>query len=129
VILRIDATAPTPPYAQLLDQLTTMIRTGVLAEGHQLPPIRHLANDLGLAPNTVARVYRELEGAGLVRTRGRHGTVVAAIPSDEQGAPDAIGPLATTLALEARQRGIDLDQLVEVVGRAFRDLDHGTASP
>lgn len=129
MILRIDAAAPTPPYAQLLEQLTTMIRTGVLVEGHQLPPIRHLANDLGLAPNTVARVYRELEGAGLVRTRGRHGTVVAPIAAEEQGAPDAIGPLAANLALEARQRGIDLDQLVELVGRAFRDLDHGTASP
>jgi DNA-binding transcriptional regulator YhcF (GntR family) len=128
VILRIDASAPTPPYAQLREQLTTMIRTGVLAEGHRLPPIRQLANDLGLAPNTVARAYRELEAAGLLQTRGRHGTEVAARPPTETDPADGIEPLAASLALEAHQRGVGLDQLVELVGRAFRDLGRGTAS-
>lgn len=48
-----------------------------LPPGAKLPPVRRLAGDLGLAPNTVARAFRELEAAGLVETQGRRGTIVA----------------------------------------------------
>jgi DNA-binding transcriptional regulator YhcF (GntR family) len=78
VILEMDPGSAVPPYEQIRSQIATMIETGVLAGGHQLPPIRQLAGDLGLAVNTVARAYRELETAGLVIGRTRHGTTVAA---------------------------------------------------
>src|SRR4030095_11230352 len=54
-----------------------MIATGVLAADTQLPSIRQLAADLGLATNTVARAYRELEATGLVARRARDGTPVS----------------------------------------------------
>ena len=78
MIIEVDPGSPTPPYEQIRHQLAQMIGAGTLAEGTQLPPIRQLAADLGLAANTVARAYRELEHEGLVRSRVRHGTVVAA---------------------------------------------------
>lgn len=53
------------------------VRDGRLAPGSRLPTVRELAVELGLAPNTVARAYRELETAGIVETRGRRGTFVA----------------------------------------------------
>ena len=76
VIVEVDTTNPTPPYEQIRGQVATMIAAGTLAPGAQLPPIRQLAADLGLAANTVARAYRELESAGLVASRVRHGTTV-----------------------------------------------------
>ena len=60
------------------------IRQGELLPAEQLPTVRKLAGDLGLAVNTVAKAYRELEQAGLVEARGRHGTVVAGQPSKER---------------------------------------------
>jgi len=78
VIIEIDLTRPVPPYEQIRTQIATMIATGVLGSGARLPPIRQLAADLALAPNTVARAYRELEAEGLVTSRVRHGTTVAA---------------------------------------------------
>jgi DNA-binding transcriptional regulator YhcF (GntR family) len=45
--------------------------------GDRLPSVRQLADDLQLAPNTVARVYKELEASGYLVTRGRNGTTVA----------------------------------------------------
>ncbi len=54
----------------------------ILAAGTQLPPVRRMADDHGLAVNTAARAYRELEAAGLVETHGRGGTVVTAAGSD-----------------------------------------------
>ncbi len=77
MIVEVDTGSPTPPYDQIRTQVARMIATGVLAPGTQLPPIRQLAGDLGLAANTVARAYRELESEGLVVSRVRHGTTVA----------------------------------------------------
>jgi GntR family transcriptional regulator len=76
--LRVTTTDPTPPYEQLRRQLAELIRSGVLASGDRLPPLRQLASDLGLAVGTVARTYRELEAAGLVASRRGGGTRVQA---------------------------------------------------
>lgn len=76
--LRVDPADPTPPFEQLRAQLADLISGGVLQAGARLPPVRQLAADLGLATGTVARAYRELESAGLVRTRRGGGTTVAA---------------------------------------------------
>ena len=64
-------------YADLKAGLLERMRTGELPAGAKLPTVRALADELGLAANTVARAYRELEQAGAVETRGRHGTFVA----------------------------------------------------
>ncbi|HEV7212549.1 MAG TPA: GntR family transcriptional regulator [Blastococcus sp.] len=84
-LLRVVTTDPTPPYEQLRRQLAELISSGVLAPGDRLPPLRQLAADLGLAVGTVARTYRELEAAGLVRSRRGGGTRVQA-PGPRQGA-------------------------------------------
>ena len=76
--ITIDAASATPPYEQVRLRIAELAATGNLAAGQKLPPVRALATDLGLAANTVARAYRELEAAGLVETRGRLGTVVTA---------------------------------------------------
>lgn len=75
--LTIDHTGSTPPYAQLREALITKIVEGSLAAGTKLPPVRALATHLGLAANTVARSYKELEAQGFVQTLGRNGTLVA----------------------------------------------------
>jgi DNA-binding transcriptional regulator YhcF (GntR family) len=77
IVVEVDARSPVPPFEQLRAQLAAAVRSGRLAPGERLPTLRQLAADLGLAPNTVGRAYRELELAGLIVTRGRHGTVVA----------------------------------------------------
>ncbi|MDR2996957.1 MAG: GntR family transcriptional regulator [Microbacterium sp.] len=75
--IAIDADSPTPPFEQLREGLRDRIASGALHPGTKLPPVRALAASLGLAANTVARSYRELEADGFVETRGRGGTVVA----------------------------------------------------
>jgi DNA-binding transcriptional regulator YhcF (GntR family) len=75
---RIDPRSATPPYEQLRTQFTAGVRSGELAAGTRLPTVRKLAEDLVLAPNTVARAYRELEADGFIETRGRNGSFVSA---------------------------------------------------
>jgi GntR family transcriptional regulator len=76
VDLTVDPADPVPPYEQVRRQLHDLITAGALAEDDRLPPVRQLAGDLGLAPGTVARAYKELEQAGLLATRRGAGTRV-----------------------------------------------------
>jgi DNA-binding transcriptional regulator YhcF (GntR family) len=76
--LRIDPSSSVPPFEQVRNGLAARINDGRLPVGTKLPTVRALAAELGIAPNTVARAYRELEAAGLLDTRGRAGTFVSA---------------------------------------------------
>lgn len=76
--LTVDPTSTEAPFEQVRRQLVALVSAGELAPGTRLPTVRRLADDLGLAPNTVARAYRELETDGVIDTRGRLGSFVAA---------------------------------------------------
>ncbi len=81
-LLRLDPDSAIAPYEQIRGQLAEAIASGTLGAEERLAPIRRLATELGLATNTVARAYRELEAAGLVETRGRNGTFVVGTPNE-----------------------------------------------
>ena len=86
LVLALDPRSTVPPFEQVRSQLANAIASGTLAAEERLPPIRALASELGLAVNTVARAYRELEAAGVVETRGRNGTVVVGPPTEARRA-------------------------------------------
>jgi len=75
-IVSIDARDRTPIYAQLERALRAAVATGRLQPGDQLPTVRQLAVDLSVNANTVARVYAELERAGVIETRRGVGSFV-----------------------------------------------------
>lgn len=85
-VVSIDSSSPVPPFEQLRMQLSAQIRSGAIAAGTQLPTVRQLAGDLGLAKNTVVRAYRALEEEGLVRADGRAGTTVLDIGAGGESA-------------------------------------------
>jgi GntR family transcriptional regulator len=102
-----------PPYEQVRDAIRTKIGRGVLAPGDRLPPVRTAAVDLGLAPNTVARAYRELEDAGWLVGKGRAGTFVPddlPTPDDPAAALDAA---AGAYLRRARELGFDRSAAIE----------------
>jgi DNA-binding transcriptional regulator YhcF (GntR family) len=76
-VISIDTSSATPPFEQLRIELIRQVKSGELAGGTRLPTVRKLAEDLGLAPNTVARTYRELESDGFIETRGRNGSFIS----------------------------------------------------
>ena len=114
-----DPRSPVPPYEQVRAQLARQVQAGELPPGTRLPTVRRLAGDLGLAVNTVARAYRELERDGLVATRGRNGTVVVGV--DEQRAVDA----AAEYAARARGLGLSADRAVEILRAVLAASDPG----
>ncbi|MDX2696329.1 GntR family transcriptional regulator [Streptomyces ipomoeae] len=79
--LKIRIVEGTAPYEQVRAQISEQARSGALPVGYRLPTVRGLAEQLGLAANTVAKAYRALETDGVIETRGRNGTFVAAAGS------------------------------------------------
>lgn len=107
------------PWRQVRDQIAHAVAAGALPPGTRLPSIRQLARDLGLAPGTIARVYRVLEADGLVSTAGTRGTVVA----EAVGAPDRRALLreaADRFARAALDLGADEDEALAAVRAAWR---------
>jgi DNA-binding transcriptional regulator YhcF (GntR family) len=117
-MLVIDPRSAVPPFEQLRVQLVEQISDGTLAPGAKLPTVRRLAEDLGLAANTVARSYRELESLGLIETRGRNGSFVAAHgDAAERGAQEA----ARAYADRIRQLGVGADAALGYARAALRN--------
>jgi DNA-binding transcriptional regulator YhcF (GntR family) len=113
----IDPSAPDAPYEQLRAQISDQAHGGDLPAGYKLPTVRGLAEELGLAANTVAKAYRALESDGVIETRGRHGTYVAA-------AGDAAAKEAAEAALSyvrrAQRLGLDRAAALAAVEDALR---------
>jgi DNA-binding transcriptional regulator YhcF (GntR family) len=84
----VDPASGTPPFEQLRRQVAAMVAEGTLSPGSRMPTVRRLAADLGLAANTVARAYRELETDGVIATHGRKGTFVSSAVIDHDASPD-----------------------------------------
>ncbi|MGQ4616576.1 GntR family transcriptional regulator [Nocardia sp. R7R-8] len=93
-----------PPYEQLRLGIIAKVRSGELTAGTKIPTVRALAAQLGLAPNTVARAYRELEADGVVETRGRQGSFIA---SSGDPTRDVAGRAATAYVATVRRLGVD----------------------
>lgn len=124
MILVVDADSDDPPYEQLRSQVLAAVLSGRLLEGTRLPPIRQLAGDLGIAPGTVARAYRELEADGVVTSRGRRGTFTrspAHIPLPAQR-DERLREAAAAFALTAGRLGVGAARAVDEVRTALSAL-------
>lgn len=121
VDLRIDPASAVPPFEQLRTQVARQAADGTLPAGTRLPTVRQLATDLGLAANTVARAYKELEADGVVETQGRRGTFVRS--ASLTGPPADVGVAASALAVTARRHGLTLAETQRLVESAWADRD------
>ncbi|GAA3730800.1 GntR family transcriptional regulator [Leifsonia bigeumensis] len=117
MMLSVDPRSSVPPFEQLRVQFRDLVARGDLVTGARLPTVRRLAEDLGLAPNTVARTYRELESDGIIETRGRNGSFVSSHgdPAERQ-AQEA----AADFAQRIRKLGIGTEEAVALVTAALR---------
>lgn len=113
-----DPAAADAPYLQIRRRIASDIAGGAIAVGEKLPSVRALAAQLNLAVNTVARVYKELESAGLVETRGRAGTVVT---SRGSRTPAKVLDAAARLARLASDAAMDDDAVLALVRSALAE--------
>ncbi|CAN5241465.1 GntR family transcriptional regulator [soil metagenome] len=111
MVISIDSSSSEAPYEQIRRQIAVQAADGTLAPGHKLPTVRQLATDLGLAANTAARAYRELEADGVIETHGRKGTLIASAKMTDDQAQHA----AETYTRIARRQGLSRDEAIRLV--------------
>ena len=129
-VVSIDPRDPTPIYAQLERALRAAIATGRLTPGVQLPTVRQLAVDLSVNANTVARVYAELERAGVLETRRGVGSFICATPAQAHPPREhdkRIRRFITRILAEADAAGFSYDDIMEALS-AHRPA-RGPSSP
>ncbi len=115
--LKIHIDDGAPPYEQVRAQISEQARSGALPVGYRLPTVRGLAESLGLAANTVAKAYRALEADGVIETRGRNGTFVAAAGA---AAEREVASAAQAYASRARRLGLSEEAALDAVREALR---------
>jgi GntR family transcriptional regulator len=127
VQIHITSSDGVPIYLQIVNQVKYLVASGRLSPGEELPPIRVLAEQLLVNPNTVARAYRELETAGVVTKRRTAGTYVS-----ERGSPlerrerlRILTGRVDALLAEARQMGVAIDQVLELIRRRDEKMQPG----
>jgi GntR family transcriptional regulator len=115
--LHITSNDGVPIYLQIVNQMKHLVASGRLSPGEEIPPIRVLAEQLVINPNTVARAYLELERAGVVTKRHGSGTYVSETPSSltRREKHKVLAQRADALLVEAGHLGIDLDEVIELL--------------
>ena len=121
--LTIDPKAATAPFEQVRTQIAAAVADGRLDAGTRLPTVRALAADLGLAANTVARAYRELEADSVIATHGRGGTFVRSEVVDEpttlSSAAHAARVAANDYVHSVRRLGLSAPEALRLVENAW----------
>lgn len=115
--ITVDPDSATAPFEQIRAQIADQARSGALPVGYKLPTVRGFAEELGLAANTVAKAYRALESDGVIETRGRHGSFVAA--AGDAAAREAASA-AAAYAQRVRRLGLDRAAAETAVDEALR---------
>ncbi len=118
--LTVDSELEIPPYQQVVEQIRAAIERGELPPDSPLPTVRQLAGDLGIAPNTVARAYSELQAEGWLVGDGRRGTRVAGhMPQlNRKARLRSLRETVAAFAQSLRHRGFSGDEIAEELARA-----------
>src|ERR1700681_2378460 len=113
MLLRPNPSSGVPIYLQLMEQVKHAIETGALRPGEQLPGIRPLAEELVINPNTVAKVYRELEHEGVIELRHGAGAFVSGnVRAKEATDKLRAGQVIVAAAVEKlRARGVTTEEI------------------
>ncbi len=115
--IQISASDGVPIYQQIVNQVRYLIAAGRLVPGEELPPIRVLAEQLTLNPNTVARAYLELEHAGIVTKRHGSGTYVSETrsPLPQREKAKILAQRADALLTDARHFDVELSEVIKLL--------------
>ena len=122
--IHISANDGVPIYLQIVNQVKYLVASGRLAPGEELPPIRVLAEQLLVNPNTIARAYLELEREGVVAKRHGSGTYIsdAGSPLPRKERMKIISERADAMLAEARHLEVELDEIVDLLKQRWKAL-------
>ncbi len=129
--ITINVTDGVPIYRQIVNQVKYLVASGLLRPGEELPPIRTLALQLKVTPNTIVKAYGELEISGVVHKRQGSGTYVS------EGRPQLVAlrerrriveQRIDGLLAEAHQLNFSADDILRMIRERQAAMDPGTTA-
>lgn len=125
MIVRVHSASGVPIYLQIELQVKQAIAAGAVRQDDLLPPVRKLASELRVNPNTVARAYQNLERDGVIRTVPGGGCYVndqaPGLLKEEK--ERRLRPMAVQLAVEAKQLLYPQEETMKLLEEAIADLE------
>jgi GntR family transcriptional regulator len=129
--IQLDFRSRQPIYLQIVEQVRTLVASGELKQGDQLPTVRQLATELRVNFNTVARAYRLLDEAGLISTQQGRGTYIWETPSAEKVShlrQQSLEGLTRGYLAEAARLSYTPDEIARTIVRYLQEWkEHGKA--
>jgi GntR family transcriptional regulator len=127
VELRIDAASAVPIYAQVVEQIRTLVALRALRPGDQLPSVREMATSLRINRNTAAKAYQLLETMGVLETRAGQGTFVAdnVMPWSEEERQRRLENSLERALVEAYHLEIPFEEVPAVLERVMTEFNAG----
>jgi DNA-binding transcriptional regulator YhcF (GntR family) len=124
-IVTLDERVPAPPYLQIFEQIRAMIERGDLKAGDALPPVRQLAGDLSVAPNTVARAYADLKADGWIEGEERKLNRIAAREPSlvKTSRSQALAEAAMSFLTSLTSRGYSADEITVELSKQLSILE------
>jgi GntR family transcriptional regulator len=123
-MFQIDFASRVPIYEQLCTNIIKLASAGVFKSGDKLPPVRILASQLGINPNTVAKAYRELESQGYIFSTVGRGSFL----TDKLTENCAQKMLAIDNFKEATKNaylfGVSKEEMTEIIENTFKESPH-----
>jgi len=119
-VILIDYKSRTPIYEQIIENVKTLIVSGVLERDQQLPSVRQLAQELAINPNTIQRAYQELEREGIIYSLKGRGSFVGSSLGELRTVQQA--ELLTQLeavSRELKQLEVSKEQILAVVAQVY----------
>jgi GntR family transcriptional regulator len=131
VDITINVTDGVPIYRQIVNQVKYLVASGLLRPGEELPPIRSLALQLKVTPNTVVKAYGELEISGVIHKRQGSGTFVSEVKPQLalRDRRRVIEQRIDALLAEAHQLNFATDEVLRMVRERRATMDESTAEP
>ena len=114
-MISLNYRASGPIYAQVKDQFRKLILSGAIAEGERLPSVRELAGELAINPNTIMRVYRELEAEGYVYTVQGKGCFAEKLSRVDTGRREQLLETLRSVSAELLTLGTSPEELESII--------------
>ncbi len=123
ISLEISPSSGVPIYRQLMEQIRRMVASDLLAPGDPLPSVRQIATQLAVNPMTISKSYSLLEAEGILERQRGKGMIVSHQQPNKLTEPERfnlIKPTVESLVSEAKQLGIEPEQLIDLVKQELK---------
>lgn len=118
-MVQINFASRVPIYEQIVQEFIKLVSAGAMKSGDKLPPVRTLATELGINPNTVAKAYRELENDGYIYSTVGRGSFLT--DKLENSAQKLIAlEKFTASAEEAHMYGANKEELIDIIDNVYK---------